>query len=653
LTAYLAGDVSACCIKNKLVTAVTTAGLLAGLFGSAFVPAARGAALTDNDAPQTMAYAAASATDTTYAYYTTAAFPVFTVNINPDTNDGDDGTFSVSVSGGTIRSCTIAGTSMTPGSVVATATSCSVALAFPDAANDSADWTVTLNKLTAGQTVTVTVADDNTQALLDSRKIRGITAASLSAISSVNTDAVDAGADSAFDTTVASLWTLGYDELGVVQVDLKNAYDTNPTTFPLVEARITGPMSVAATTDNDCDEVAVPLASYGSSSTALSASDTADDINVCVISTDEDSTSAGVGTLTIIAGGVTVLTQRINMIGDATSIVLTQNMKHFAVGATLDGTVDLNVAKITYKDAAGNTLTAGDFDASVAFSIGGVTTALADAGVGGAFELVHASEAGYVSLGNICAGKVSGDTVKIDLEYENVDEDLVTSSLTMTCTDADGKITNIKMAASAANPGSDVKLNLTVVDSAGRACGYGCTIPNATLVTRTPAGTNADESIDTLTEVNGGDELTEANLTGALFGANLVDGTAWVKIQTPSTKGTYAAIIDYADIETGGAVALPGSWTIRLVSSDVAAAPSSTGLTAGAKKLTATADFGATAGGAKIAFTLERSNGTVKTYYRKANADGVAKFTLRFRGTYEVTASYGDYITDTVILRKR
>jgi len=28
-------------IKNKLVTAVTTAGLLAGLFGSAFVPAAR------------------------------------------------------------------------------------------------------------------------------------------------------------------------------------------------------------------------------------------------------------------------------------------------------------------------------------------------------------------------------------------------------------------------------------------------------------------------------------------------------------------------------------------------------------------------------------------------------------------------------------
>jgi hypothetical protein len=42
----------------------------------------------------------------------------------------------------------------------------------------------------------------------------------------------------------------------------------------------------------------------------------------------------------------------------------------------------------------------------------------------------------------------------------------------------------------------------------------------------------------------------------------------------------------------------------------------------------------------------------VKTYYRKANASGVATFTLRFKGTYEVTAAFGDEITDTVTLRK-
>jgi hypothetical protein len=53
-----------------------------------------------------------------------------------------------------------------------------------------------------------------------------------------------------------------------------------------------------------------------------------------------------------------------------------------------------------------------------------------------------------------------------------------------------------------------------------------------------------------------------------------------------------------------------------------------------------------------IYVTFENANGVVKTYYRKANASGVATFTLRFKGTFEVTASYGDAITDTVTLKK-
>jgi hypothetical protein len=36
-------------IKNKFVTAITTAGLLAGLFGSAFVPTASAATLDQYD----------------------------------------------------------------------------------------------------------------------------------------------------------------------------------------------------------------------------------------------------------------------------------------------------------------------------------------------------------------------------------------------------------------------------------------------------------------------------------------------------------------------------------------------------------------------------------------------------------------------------
>ena len=202
------------------------------------------------------------------------------------------------------------------------------------------------------------------------------------------------------------------------------------------------------------------------------------------------------------------------------------------------------------------------------------------------------------------------------------------------------------MAAGSANPSSDVKVLATVTDSEGLPCGYGCVVPNVTTLTLTPEG---DSGVDELAQDDNASDLTNAYFDD--FDDTISDGSAYVKVGVPSEKGSYAMILEYDDVTAGDLV--EGSWTLRVASANVSAAPSSTNLTAGAKKLTATADFGATAGGAKIAFTLERSNGTVKTYYRKANADGVAKFTLRFRGTYEVTASFGDYITDTVILRKR
>ena len=120
----------------------------------------------------------------------------------------------------------------------------------------------------------------------------------------------------------------------------------------------------------------------------------------------------------------------------------------------------------------------------------------------------------------------------------------------------------------------------------------------------------------------------------------------------PSTNGSYAALVSYSDVDSGTATTA-GEWTIRLAVKNIAAIPSASTLTAGPKKLTATADFGAGAADAKIAFTVENAaTGVVKTYYRKANASGKASFTLRFRGTYEVTATYGDYITDTVTLSR-
>jgi hypothetical protein len=79
---------------------------------------------------------------------------------------------------------------------------------------------------------------------------------------------------------------------------------------------------------------------------------------------------------------------------------------------------------------------------------------------------------------------------------------------------------------------------------------------------------------------------------------------------------------------------------------------SANSIEAGPKKKVATANFGATAAGGRIAFTIENTAGTTRTYYRKANASGVATYKINRAGSWTVYASYGDDITDSVTLRK-
>jgi hypothetical protein len=75
-------------------------------------------------------------------------------------------------------------------------------------------------------------------------------------------------------------------------------------------------------------------------------------------------------------------------------------------------------------------------------------------------------------------------------------------------------------------------------------------------------------------------------------------------------------------------------------------------LSVGPKKLKATADFGPAAAKKKVAFVLESAAGVTKTYYRRANASGVASFTLVVRGTWTVYATFGDEISDTGTMKK-
>ena len=646
-------------IKKKFATAVATAGLLAGLFGSAFVPSVRAAAggetygITCTGEDYEVADAADATPDGSCKFvYSVAPVVVVTVN-NLDALSADPGTFTFTVSGGTIKSITTAlGGVTTLGSTTVSPDGLSGAVALVDHdAGDDPVFTVTLNKIAAGKTATITI--DDTEGNEDGVFTISSLAKSQKSVVSASKSTIDVatGLGAAVGGVHYVTWdsTVGASALEVA-VDVDNVYDASPTIQPLITATVTGPFSVAVSTDNtNCNSVTA--GEYESTSTGIAD----DDNHVCLIATDHDETSAGKGTLTISAGGVTLKTAALNMLGQVTKIVPTQSIMYWADGGILDGIATFRPGKLTYYDSANNNLntyaltaTIEAIDDAVTFEQDGEASSAVGVGDGVDFQAGVTPTDTSLSYDDICASAFydSGDKTVLQAFYENADETEVTSaSWTVTCTDADGIITKLAMAAGSANPGSDVKVLATVTDSEGLPCGYGCVVANVSTLTVTPEGTA------------GTDELAEDDNTSTLaaayfddFDDTISDGSAYVKVGVPTDKGNYAMILEYDDVTAGDLV--EGSWTLRIASANVSAAPSATSLTAGAKKLSATADFGATAGGAKIAFTLERSNGTVKTYYRKANADGVAKFTLRFNGTYEVTASFGDYITDTVILKK-
>jgi hypothetical protein len=146
-------------IKKKFVTAVTTAGLLAGLFGSAFVPVARAA---DDDAALVVTCAssdntgAAASAKQTCTYVSTVA-PVITATYTASLAD-DIGAYSVAVSGSTMTNFNLTGSAATKAIGLTTTTLATVNVA---AAADTTTiiLTVTLAKITAGSSATVTFTD--------------------------------------------------------------------------------------------------------------------------------------------------------------------------------------------------------------------------------------------------------------------------------------------------------------------------------------------------------------------------------------------------------------------------------------------------------------------------------------------------------------
>ncbi len=163
-------------IKKKFATAVATAGLLAGLFGYAFVPTAYAAAPTV--AVTSANKDGADATAKTF-YHLSTVNPSIVVTAT-DTGGNDDGSYEVTVTGTTILSCVESGTSTLVTTVIGT-NSCTATVTTDVAGGDTVIMTLSLKKMTVAASATIALtgpsdADNSTALTLDYTTVTSVAA---------------------------------------------------------------------------------------------------------------------------------------------------------------------------------------------------------------------------------------------------------------------------------------------------------------------------------------------------------------------------------------------------------------------------------------------------------------------------------------------
>jgi hypothetical protein len=196
-------------------------------------------------------------------------------------------------------------------------------------------------------------------------------------------------------------------------------------------------------------------------------------------------------------------------------------------------------------------------------------------------------------------------------------------------------VKSFKFSKSDPNPGEVIELHTYMEDVYGSPAG---------------AGDLGGEVDMTLTN---GTALYALNRLGAAVGAGAaLDGGDTVDADSFITGDGYFAMEVKASTTIGAAVTIVEPGTSLIVKAYVVSDSFANTLAAGPKKLVATANFGPAAARRKVAFVLESTSGVTKTFYRRANASGVATYSLVPRGTWTVYATYGDEITETVTLKK-
>ena len=617
--------------------------MLAGLFGSAFVPTAYGASTT------TVTFTAAGSNedynDTTAktAYFATTAYPV-AVFTHTTALVADGGSFSIAVSGGTIRSCvpSVTGSGNAVAATVTGTTQCSTTMTSAAVAGTLV-WTMTLNKLSAGAVATITIEDPDGDSLTiaAANKLAGRAATALSTVPSATESLKLFGLTSDGNGTLGDTADVADEVIGGVNYFLP--------TQPLKKAVFAGTLANAdggpiaavtgliATISNttftvNCDSTpSGAVTSTGAAETVAVSTTITTGVYECAVFSDGAESAGGTWTITVKVAttGLVVGTASGGFYGQVASTTAA-----FVGGSIIQSNAAADIDDfivLTAKDAAGRaygTAEVANLDFTGTGTISGATSAVTNLVVA---DGTTVATKGYHKVDNaLCPTGSAGATATVAAVTVNGSAASITSNqLTVNCGAVlAGALTISKIEYSKSNPvpGETFDVYVYMVDALGNAAGA-------------PAVDTADFTL---------------NLTGATETSALWDGTTFVVtaagnkhdgkgrltmgVKAPATVGTAITVSD----PTSSAIA-------KVYTTNDAYAGV---LSVGAKKLKATADFGPAAASKKVAFVLESASGTTKTYYRKANASGVASYTLALRGTWTVYATFGDEISGTGTMKK-
>ena len=682
-------------IKNKLVTAVTTAGLLAGLFGSAFVPAAR-AAFADGSKDF-------FSLDTRVSFGSTALISgtksaVETGAVQTVTAKALGSGYLMFVNGSMSNVSNLAARTAATGTAAAATTSTWTATgtcefeAVDGVGTGATD--VVQTTLTASSVVLTADADAGNEDVFTAVSVQvEVTGSGTCTITQVlsagNADAqtwtIYTGyANAAAATAVSTVHTTVTEQTketagGRVQTTnglptILSKYDTNAAmTAPnagsghlelsLVVKDATG-QALGAVTAGDqrlvCSVTAGNAyidaantdrvggaATAGSAATIRAAGLTSETVGngaagvySCAI-VPAALTTTGTATFKIATvAGVTLATQEVQFLGPVDSVTLSAPAA-LAVG----NAAVADALSVTIKDAAGVAYTGTTTTSSAGRAVlveANVVETYTDTNAAATAVGAAADGDEKITLdANTCAASDYGRSIKLVYTDSTSGNDK-TSTATIKCVKALAKIT--AMAAKVGDPDVD---------------GYG----DAPSTTSCAAGqsisfefTATDNYSDIAPRGFTGPDLTVIRswttngATGALV---FYGGVAQYDVTCPSAAGTHWVSFSLADndaVASGSQAYLTAKHVFTVT--DPAGALTDPSIAARGKKVTATFPNLIRTG---IKFEVENAiTGVVRTYNRKTDATGKATYTVAGRGTFYITAmkSDGSVITETVTVKR-